>query len=68
MFQAGDKVHFCGEEIGFVNGTYVGPFFAGLHHFKDMTGKLCAGEIGSATSGGDGIFAGHHPRGKKRWS
>ena len=63
----GAPVHFVSDEVGIVNGTYRGFWFADLHKFDDLTGKACAGALALAGRV-DGIHAGHHPRGKRKWS
>ena len=65
MFSTGDKIHVFSEEVGIVNGTYIGSDSVfckklGLHEFKTASGQLCMFDPKNAESG-------HHRRGKKSW-
>ncbi len=60
-FEKNQPIHCTAEEVGIINGHYVGPFFVGnLHEFKDLSGKSCAVDLTDLSEG-------FHPQGKREW-
>lgn len=65
VLKIGDPMHYWSEEVGIINGTYMGRESAiakslKLHEFADLAGTLCLGQIRD-------MEYGHHKKGKKKW-